>query len=213
MPISAALPWIVSGISALGGLFGNRKNTQQQTQQNQSTGLQYGSTNVTPTYDPANNILRDKVIGGYEDLLNEDPDLSGYSTQGFQNIQQASDARSRSLQNILASRGINNAPASLFARIQNESGRLSDAASFYNQLPLLRRQLREETLGRAGQFQASIPTGTSSNFSTTSSGESSGTGTSTDPGNLLGGGLGGLGSALAFLLGRGAFGQLPGGKN
>lgn len=197
-----ALPLIMSGISALGGILGNR--SQQQTSTSKYDNTQTGST--TPVYDTNVRNLRDILVARYLQQLGDfDNSLTGETITGLNNINQGAESAIQQLGNILASRGIRG-PAAGFALGMPKIQQQMSSANFLNALPQQREQRLSSILGGAGGFLNSLPTG--SNTTQTSSGTQSGT--QTNPGNMLGGGVNSLASMLAYTWGRGGFGKIGG---
>lgn len=211
------IPLAISGLGALGGLFGNRSQTQKTTQNQQfaNTGTsniynQAGSQTHT-AYDPADLAYYNSIRDKYTNLMNTDPNLAGYQAAGLQDINRRYNLNSQGLNERLAASG-QNGPA-LAANMANQNaGRFAESTRFRNSVPLLARTMQEDTLGKAltafGMAPKDIYTDSFSgtNSTTNESGTSSGTGTQTTPGNMLGGGLGSLANLLAFFYGKGAFG-------
>lgn len=194
---SFAIPLAISGISALGGLLGSRdkKTTQtvDQTQTNDST--------TTPTRDFKSQSLQDLLINHYLDQLQSNDDyFSGYTNEGLSNINKSTDASSRSIQNLLAARGIRGGAAGAALSSPVVSG-MQQKASFLNSIPGLRDQRNQSILQQTGSFLSSLPVGQTSHSTATNKG----TTTTVGQGNMAAGGLSSLGTTLAGLYGAGAF--------
>lgn len=205
-----AIPLILGGVSALAGAFGNRKNTTTQQQDSSSTtnrdetSTQDVDLSEMPEYTPEmqsilsllTNTLRNRMLGS--------TDMSGYTTQGLQKINQGADLKRRAMENILAARGLSYSPAAVTPMGRIESGRIGEQINFLNQIPLLQRQLQGEDIDAFSKFFTSLPVGnrktgttTQRTFGTTNTtGQQSGS--TTQPGNILGGLFTGLGSGLAM---------------
>ena len=229
MPILAALPWILTGVSGVAGALGNRgstsTSTQNQTGTTDQTTNQSGTTTQTgtqdykdtsmPQYTPEMARIMDYLMSTMRNRLQSSTDLSGYQTQGLQNINQGADLKRRVMENMLASRGLSASPTTANSISRIESGRIGDQMSFLNQIPLLQRQLQGEDLNTYANFFKSLPVGTQRTGSSTTNqtGTSTGTsrttgtttgqatGTQTQPGNILGGLFSGLGTGLATAFG------------
>lgn len=192
-PISLAL----LGASALGGIFGNKKKTQEQFSQ----GNTYTETGSQPDYDPKNLIFRDRLINETLGDLESNSDLSGYTASGLSQINTASNQRQQALKNALASRGQSYSPVSVTAPFAVESARYGDSANFLNSIPLLQRQLRQQSLQTALDYQSRLPVGQRG----TQAQSQMQKGTGSQSGNPIAGGLGGFADTLGFLYGMGAF--------
>jgi len=196
-----AAPLVISGISALGGLLGNRDKNVQSSSTTDHNNTVTGSS--TPTLDPYNQQLRDTLIDYYRRSLDDDTDLSGYKANGLATITSAGKARTNMIKNSLASRGLSFSPQAALAPAMSESARIGDSAQFINTVPMLAQQLKQQRLNDAANFQRGLPVGTSTVG--TDTGRTQMAGTNVQPGNPAGGAVGNLGLTLAGLLGNGAF--------
>lgn len=187
----AFLPFIGPIVSGLAGLFGGRKQQQQQTN------TQETDTTVSPELSRNQNMLSDSFTRALIDRFESDPDLSGYQSGGLQTINAASDARSKIINNMLASRGLSFSPAAATAQIAGENARLSDATSFLNQIPLLARQMKGEDITNLIRGFSSLPTATRTRGRTTQEG------TQLIPGNMTAGALSGVAQGLFAPMGAG----------
>lgn len=230
MALAAALPYAITGLSALAGLFGNRAQKQTSTEDywkelydwiskvTQGTTSRQAETlgGETPTYDPYQAEMRDQILRMLSDRATGATDLSGYTGQGLRTINDAAALKQKALNSILASRGLSYSPVAASAMGNLESSRVGEAVNFMNQLPLLQRQLQGEDLDRLSKFWAALPYGkaTKSNVNefgqtweasdTTHRGTEGGqtTRVGNTSGNRLGGFLTGLGSGLASTWGQ-----------
>ena len=199
---SIAVPLAISGISALAGLFGNRKKQIEQS----STSNESFNTSNTPTYDASTEIMKKLLMDRFLGRTEDDNDFfSGYTNSGLSNINRGFDSNSLNIENILASRGLGRTSAGVSSLVGNQINRGSQIASLLNSIPLLADERARTNLTDAAGFFNMIPTGT------TSSGTSTRTtkGTEIQPGNQLGGTFASLGTTLAGLFGQGAFSNKP----
>lgn len=196
------IPAAISGVSALAGLLGNRKKQAQQ----EST--QTVNQQLMPQYDDKALYMRNLLMDQFNDRtrLNEDF-FQGYQNQGMQNINQASDALNRNIMQTLSARGLNSSSAGASSMVQAALNRLNQQSSFLNTIPLLKDQRQKENLAAASNFFTNLPTGRSITGTTTSKG------TTTQPGNMLGGAFGALANSLFGLYGMGAFDSKGGGNS
>lgn len=226
--------FILPIVSGLAGLFGGGKQQQTKGTQDTSThgtttnntttgqtGTTTGTTSGTQTSTNVHNLsplqqqLADTFTKGALDLNSSAADLSGYKNAGLQGINEASDAQNMVLRNTLAARGLSFSPAAANAETMGVQNRLNQQSQFLQGLPLLQRQLQQQSQqGLISAFGAlpidSTQTGQTSGTTsgtTNLSGFSNMAGTSdqtghtdqtgTVSGNPLGGLLGGLGAGLA----------------
>lgn len=173
-------------IPAIAALAGGLSNKGSKTSQNTIT-------STTPNLSSSGMDLRDQIIQQYLSQLGG-TDLSGYTSSGISNINKNAEAAKKRTTENLSARGISG-PALDFALTNVDNQRFGDVTSFQNSIPLLQQQLQSQILSNAGNYLGSNPFGTTQK----------GTGTSTQPGNFVGGALGNLGSTLAYMYGQGAF--------
>lgn len=178
----AFLPFIGPIISGLAGLFGGKKSSNTATSQVDET------TTNTPILSGQQQQLSDVFLKGLIDRFNQTQDLSGYSAGGLQTINEASSARQKIINNLLASRGLSFSPAATTANLMGENARLGESVNFLNQIPLLQRQLQGDALGDLMKGFSILPTATTSTRK--------GTTTGTQPSSATGGLLSGIGAGL-----------------
>lgn len=178
-------PLLQAGLGGLAGLFGSRpeKTTMSSTQDSNT------NVNYTPEQQQMLNMIRQQYMNQINGV-----DLSGYQSQGLQDINKAGDASQVAIRNILAQRGLSFSPAAATSQVQQRVGQMGQQSQFLNGIPLLQYQLRNQALQQAGGFANSERVGTSTH--------STSTGTQTGPGNMLGGAFAGIGSGIASTLGR-----------
>jgi len=178
-------PFLSAGIQGLAGMFGARpERTTTSSTQNTNTNVNY-----TPEQQQMLEMLRRQYMSQIQGA-----DLSGYQTQGLNEINRAGDASQTAIRNILAQRGLAFSPAAATSQVQQRVGQAGQQSQFLNSIPLLQFQMRQQALQGASGFANSERVGTSS--TTTSNG------TQTGPGNMLGGLFAGIGSGIASTLGR-----------
>ena len=178
---SLALPLLTTGISALAGLFGAKK--PQPVVTNSSS-----TSTSTPNIGANQQGLIDDFTQGIHKQL-QGTDLTGYTGQGLQQINQGANVADKMSQNILAARGLSNSPYAAFLTNQNNNNRLNQSSQFLNQIPLLQQQLRQQAIQQAISGSTAIP------FGSTTSGTSSST-QSGGGGSGVAGALSGAGAAL-----------------
>lgn len=184
-----AAPLIGMGISALTGLFGNKKP--------QSTTTDSTSTS-TPNLDPQQmflkNMIGNEAVNNYR---NGPGDLNAYTAGGLQDINKGADFKSKAASNILASRGLSFSPSGVQNVINPEADRLQQSSSFLSQIPLLKRQFQQQNLQQMMGAFGIMPTATTSTSHSTSTGP---------PANPVAGTLSGAGqglfAALPYLMGN-----------
>lgn len=191
----AAAPYIISGLSALSGLFGQKSKQQQGGTINETT-------SSMPQYDPqawgARNFTLDELMNR---LTNRTGYLTAYTGQGLRNINQGADVRGKALQSILAARGLGGSPVGANLMAGQESGRIGEQVNFLNQIPMLNYQMQGQDLGQLASFIQGLPVGQTQ----TRTGTSAGTYTGTQGGGI-GGGITNLSEMLAYLYGKGKIG-------
>lgn len=234
LAIPALVKWGLPALGALGGLFSNRGGTQRQ-QQNQSFNNTTNFTNQgnttgygrsTPTYDPAAWDFRNELMGR---VLNrpqlQDPRAAAASmtTQNIQGLNTQADLQRKVMENMMRQRGLSYSPMGATMLGNFDAGRVQQAVGHLNNQPLLARQFEQENENLmnnrqqlAQQLFSMIPySQENEQFQNTfGSGYQNQYGTSQSqsqvqmPGNMLGGTFGNLGTTLAGLYGRGAFGNM-----
>lgn len=183
-------PLLGTGISALAGLFGAKKQSTSDTTSNSTT---------TPDLSNQQQQLLQSIIAGGENQYNQATDLSGYQAQGLQNINNNANLQSKTVQNLMASRGLSYSPAAVNAIAQPAAAKQSQSSQFENSIPLLQQQLKQSSLQQLMQSFGLIPTAstTSGTSNTTQTGTVNPVGAA-----LSGGGAGMYSSGLSGLLGN-----------
>ena len=209
MPIPLAVPLVISGISALASLFGGKK--KQETTQNYNnttnTNQSQNYSNLSmPTYDGYEGQIKNYLLGNFINRAQQDEDVTPWYQQGIKSINSGANMRSRLLSSNLAARGLSSSPMAAYAQRADDSQRIGDIVNLENQMPILKRQLQQESLQNLANFWGKLPVGqTSSGFASsqgtsTSSGTSTGTGT-TSSGSPVGDAIGSFGAGLAGSIG------------
>lgn len=175
-----ALPLLSTGISALAGLFGAKKSPIVTDTTNHST--------TNPNIGANQQGIIDDFTQGIHKQM-QDTDLTGYTGQGLQQINQTAGVGDKMSQNILAARGLSNSPYAAALTNQNNNNRLNQSSQFLNQIPLLQQQLRQQAIQTAISGSQAIPFGQT----TDSTQHSSQTGGTSSP---LAGALSGAGAGL-----------------
>ena len=177
---TAVLPFLTTGISALAGLFGSKPKPITTTTNSTNTS--------TPNIGANQQNLIDQFTQGITKQM-QGTDLTGYTGQGLQQINQSAGVGDKMSDNILAARGLSNSPYAAFMKNQNNNNRLNQSSQFLNQIPLLQQQLRQQAIQQAISGSAAIPFGTTSTGSSTSTQTGGG-------GSPVAGALSGAGAAL-----------------
>lgn len=205
MATAAILP-IISGLA---GLFGGGK--QQQTSGSQtssgtqnvsggSQSQQFGQT--TPNLSPIQQRLAELFSSKSIDFANQAPDLTGYTQGGIEAINNANAGSQAATRNMLAARGLAYSPAYATTATMGDQNRSNQISQFLAQIPLLQRQLQQQGISGLEQAFSTVPVGTTStgsgsttgNQTTTSNGQTNQVGTVS--GNPLAGLFSGLGAGL-----------------
>lgn len=163
------------GLSAAGGVFGNKAETQTQT----------STTNLTPEQQALLKQLQEQQTN-----LSLGTDLSGYEAGQVSDINHSRALQLQKLQETMALHGITG-PAAGAAESNVDSQRFADITKLHQQIPLLQRQQQQDSLNSGLSLFTAMPR------STTTTGVTSG--------NKLGGGLSNAAATLAYFLGQGAF--------
>jgi hypothetical protein len=163
---SLAAGLVGSLIPGLAGLFGGGQQQKVQTSgtiSNQGTGsFQQGGTTsstgastqtgtTTPNLSPLQQALVQQFSKGASDLYNQSTNLNPYAAAGLQNINAGGDIANKVLQNSLAARGLSYSPAAANATTQQQLSTIGQGSQFLNSLPLLQRQLQQQSLGQLMQ--------------------------------------------------------------
>jgi len=179
----------LTGLSALSGLFGSKK---------QVTDTNYSSSS-SPNYDPTNQAFRDFLIGQWKNLVGgagSGDFQKSYTTGGLKNINMNQLAAQQAISDELTSRGIDRTTAGGYAAGEAAQGGAQQTSSFLNQVPLIMDQRLQTLLGGASGYQASLPVGTNV------SGSQHTVGTGNAPQSPVAGLIGGGASGLAAWLGQ-----------
>ncbi len=168
---------IGAGAGALGNVLG------------QTAGARTQSTAIPGQYQTLADLLR----GRAEDRLRQSADISGYKSQGLQDINSAFQNIGQSVNNNLTARGLATSPVAGAVTANLNAARGAGLAQFMNSLPLLQRQLQAQDIG-IGQSVLGPQLGR------------------TAPGSALATGLQSIPGLLGALNGAGVFGprQAPG---
>lgn len=176
---------IMLGSSLLGGLLGNRKQTQTQRsnqgyygQQNATNYNRYLNTNrVTPELDPLAWDFRNEMIGSARDLLKlPTPERTGegwfnaYQSNAANQINRNAQLNSQILGNRLAAAGFGNSALGAYTNQLSDAQRVQQLGDLQANMPMLRRQIgMEDTsfindilsnrLGAAGTAFSRVPVG------------------------------------------------------
>lgn len=171
------------GLSAIGGLFGGQKSTQDST------------TTTSPNYDPASLALKNFLLSNYQGAVNNIPNFNkAYETSGVKNIFDSTGSAAQQAQDILSSRGIDRTTAGAGSLVDTSQQRGKQVSNFLNQAPIQEQSNLLSTLGGAGSFLASLPVGSTSTSHTT--------GTGGAPLSPVAGALSGGAQGLAAALGQ-----------
>src|SRR5206468_6370764 len=127
----------------IGGGLSNRPTTSTSTVS--PTASTYSSI---PNLDPNATGLRSNIIDQYMTLLNQDPNLKGYESSQLSDINRGYGAQRTNLEGNLAARGITG-PAAETSLANLENQRFGAGINLRNQIPLLARGLKEDTLQKA----------------------------------------------------------------
>jgi hypothetical protein len=182
MPVVAALPAIIGGISSVAGAALSKSPSTNTARSEKATS--------TPVEDPAWGGLRNQLISmAMAKLKGEPTDLGGYAANGITNINNASDAATMARNNALAARGLSASPIAGNADIISQDARGSDIAQFQNTLPMVARDFANQDWTQALNLFNNRPKGASTTGSST--------GSATQNESILPGLFGGLGEMIS----------------
>lgn len=193
MPLPLAIPAVLAGISAIGGLLGGRRGDRTATSQSQ-----YNQSSTTGLNPQGQGVL-DRLSEIINHRLTNPTDMAGYRSQGLGNLNSTFQTMRQVLENNLTRRGLAGSPVGAVANNTLDVARGGQAADFLNSLPLLQRDQQTQDIGLMGSLLSFYPR------TTTGSGTQSGS--QTYPGGMASGAFGSAAEMLAFLAGSGAFGQ------
>lgn len=178
-----AAPLIGLLTGGLSGLFGSKPKTTTTNSSSSTT------PDLTGQQQFLENLIGDSAVNQYKAGA---PDLSGYTANGLQNINQASALKSKTASNIVASRGLSFSPSSVQNLINPEADRLQQSSQFLSTIPLLKRQFEQQNLDQLMQSFGIMPKGS------TTTGTQTQTGNTNTAGNVFSGAASGLFAALPY---------------
>lgn len=167
-------PWLLPILAGVSGVLENRPSSS--------------ATTSTQEIDPNIIAATNAVFGGYQSLLNEDPKLTGMLANDMSTRNQGAEIERRRAIERAAQSGIFG-PAQLGIESSIEGRRVAGNVQAQNQLPILAKQMRENTLAGFANAIAGAPYGSRT------------TGTVDASGNMAGGGVTGLTAMLAEIRG------------
>ncbi len=171
---------IGAGTSLAGGILEGTKGARTST------------STTTPTLAPEYKTLADLLRSRAEERLRQSTDLSGYTTNGISDINQAYGGAQMASNANLTARGLASSPVAGAVGANYDLARAGNISQFLNTIPQLQRQFQNEDFNAANQV-IGLGRGTES--------------TGVAPGSALGGGLSSAGDLLGYLSGLGIFGQ------
>jgi hypothetical protein len=192
-----------SAFGGLAGLFGGGKQQKVQTNgtitNNQSGNFNTNTNNTTsPNFSPLQKALMQQFTSGATNLYNESTNLQPYESSGMEQINQGANAAGQAIAANNASRGLTFSPAGTTATNQNTLNRVNQQTQLANSIPLLQRQLQQQSLQQLMQAFQVIPTGQtqtgSQSGSTTQNSTQTQEGTNLVSGNPTAGLFSGLGA-------------------
>lgn len=193
------VPLVTAGLSALGGLFGNKKKQQEKynnSTTNSSTTSTSGTTHdfTSEQQDLINRIMQN--LAGQKSF-----DASGYTANGIRAINDGSSALQRSLKNVVAARGLSFSPAGFNPVAQAESNRIGQQNDFLATIPQVQQQYDQQNLENLIRGFGIMPTDTSTTSASKTDSVQNQKGTELINGNPVGGAI--TGGANGFIQGGG----------
>jgi hypothetical protein len=128
-------PLIMGGLSALGGIFGNKKQTQT------------SMPKVNPAYTPIQQALISSIM---ERLRSPSSLPSGYEAGQIRDINNTYGLAGQNLSNRLTARGLGSSPVAATGLTNMGIARAGQISTMQGTLPLLERQMQNEDLSMAG---------------------------------------------------------------
>ena len=214
-----AAPLVGIAGSLLGGLFGGKPATTNVSSNTASSSTGSGASTSAPVLDPGQIALKNAILGsGTQQLTSAPADLSGIQSQMLQNTNTGYNSADQVLRQTLAARGLSYSPLAGAAESSLGTQRIGAGINVLNQMPLLREQLYQQRLQNALNAFRGIPFATrgTTNFNQGGNQYMTGVSTQTNPGGMLGGLFGNLGSTAPMfgdLFGGGGQVSLPPGYN
>lgn len=201
---ASAIPGLGSILGGLGGLFaGLGTSTTNTTGSSNSTQNQNGTSSgsTTPNLSTLQQMLSNLFGEGEINQYNTNTNLTPYTNQGLEQINQGANSANDNISNILAARGQTFSPTASVPLVQNQLNRENQQSSFLSQIPLLQKQLQQGNLQQLMSGFSALPTGVSTAGQTSQSGTSNTNSQQqvTKPGSILGGLAGLFGGGLAGL--------------
>lgn len=179
----------LTGLGALGSLFGPKKSTST---------TNYNSTS-TPNLLPQDQLLMDNLTKKYGDLINgagSGEFERAYTTGGLKNINTASQRSQQAIMDMLTARGLGRTTAGGVTAGEASMNGANQTANFLNSVPLIMDQRLQAILQQAGGYEASIPKGS------TVSGSQTFTGVGNAPTSPIAGLISGGAQGAATVLGQ-----------
>ncbi len=215
------IPALISGIAGLaGGLLNRPKEITKDSTGTSSNAFSSGTSGSfynSPTMDPMQSRMRDFLLQDYYTRAQGgdiNHFLDAYKTMGVGGINRTSDMAQQNLSNSLAARGLSFSPVAGTALANAEQSRVGQINELNTSLPLLGEQMKQSRLTDFSNFLSKLPYGQQGTSESSTAGQQMGNtsehSVANDPGNILGGGIGGFGSMLAMLLalsGQSGFGN------
>jgi hypothetical protein len=171
--------WVAPAILTAGSLLGGlfANKAQQQTT----------SSSLDPAYSPLQAALMQSIMA----RLGQPSALPAtYAASQTGKINKTFNLAGQTLQNRMTASGLATSPVAGAGQAMLQTGRAGAIASMQNNLPLLERQLQTQDIQLGQGLMGTAPRTT----------------TTTQPGNVAGGGLTSMMNMLAYLYGKGALG-------
>jgi hypothetical protein len=144
-------PLALTGLSALAGLFGSKKQTS--TTNSDST--------TTPEYDPQTLALKNLLTNQYSSTINTLPAWNtSYETGGLKSIVDSSANAAQAARDALAARGIARTTAGANSVADQSYQQGKNISSFLTNAPIVEDTHRDTELGGAAGFLSSLPIAT-----------------------------------------------------
>jgi hypothetical protein len=193
-PFGSSLGAGISGILGTAGnifnsLGGTNATTKQATQ---------GTSTSTPNLSPLQSYIQNILSQYGQQTFNQQPDLSGYLSQGLSANNTSGNQNRNQLRSTLASRGLSDSPLAGSEETALDQNQANQNTNLSNSVPLLQKQLQLASAPVAGNLlgEAFGPVAQTTNQtgSVVGSGQTGG-----NANNGIGSALGGIGSVIGTL--------------
>ncbi len=184
LDIFKSIPIIGPAIGAIGAIGGALSNTE-------GARTSTSTPTITPGYQSLAQLLQKRAM----DRLNSSTDMSGFTSNGLENIGQSFRNANVTTNANLTARGLGTSPVAGAVIARSNIARAGANAGFMNTVPLIQRDFQNQDMADALSQVTQLGRGT----------------TGVAPGSPVAGGFSSAAELLAYLQGKGALGAGSGG--